>query len=883
MRKTAKYVGLFLLSMTVGIAFGQTSVTATITDPDTQVWNSGTFSAQLIPAAGTSGPFYFGGAVVTSPVKGTMNGSGVLSVSLDPNASITPAGTQWQFTLCPNASAPCQTAAPVTVVGSTQDLSTALSSGLKAVRFAATGVSSAYGYADGEVNPTPLPGGSYYNVTSSACRIWSGSAWGGCSGTSGGITALTKDVTATGPGSVTATVVGINGTLLSGLSTCLLKNTTGTGAPTCGTAGTDYTAATSGSVPLSGNGAGGTTAATAAGLATALGGTTQAGTVTSATTSLGATPGSTLPAGLTAYYDFSDGSGATIHDISGANFCSSAPCNITITNNSGTWQSPYGYLMDSTGASHGTFPSPVTFPQSFVALIRLDPYCLFIGSTHVTSPTAANYTCPAFNVSFNLKDIIGTASGTFASYARMTVPTTVTSPDYVSAGTYSVSTQATNSGAANPGTRQTFSGYQCVAVSQGNFTTSTGTDAMYAYQSNGGGGLIGGPLSLTATGTRSYNTSGALSLYWSTEEGFNTEGIQFATWYGLAMAATTQWTQQQVAQACGYMFAKLQASGTPTSNQNVNALNTLNGTIFSVGDSQSADPGNASVTTWPYLFSTAPAVTGTWNYYTTAQFSLLAQADVGRIQQMVIPNFSTTGPNIVISMDGVNDLLTTAGNTTPAAVEAARVAQCNIVHGAGGKYISATLPDWGTTYSANLQTLAGLIRADTCADAVADVSENPFLGSTGAYQYATDFQQSSGPYHLTNAGQLLVSPIMNNAINALNGSTRSNPTQVTLASANYTMLAADNFVLITATGTGSPSLQDCTGYSGNIATKHIYNAGSATVTVGTQNSETITGTATIAAGTGATFTSIPNAYQTYNTNWGTPPTPGCHWIASPAY
>lgn len=55
-----------------------------------------------------------------------------------------------------------------------------------------------------------------------------------------GITALTGDVTASGTGSVAATVVRINGVALSGLTTGLLKNTTTTGVPTIAVAGTDY-------------------------------------------------------------------------------------------------------------------------------------------------------------------------------------------------------------------------------------------------------------------------------------------------------------------------------------------------------------------------------------------------------------------------------------------------------------------------------------------------------------------------------------------------------------------------------------------------------------------------------------------------------------------
>lgn len=46
-----------------------------------------------------------------------------------------------------------------------------------------------------------------------------------------GITALTGDVTASGSGSVAATVVGLNGTLLSSLQSGVMLNTFGTGAP----------------------------------------------------------------------------------------------------------------------------------------------------------------------------------------------------------------------------------------------------------------------------------------------------------------------------------------------------------------------------------------------------------------------------------------------------------------------------------------------------------------------------------------------------------------------------------------------------------------------------------------------------------------------------
>lgn len=67
-----------------------------------------------------------------------------------------------------------------------------------------------------------------------------GNATGCASISSGGITALTGDATASGSGSVAVTVVKINGTSLAGLTTGILKNTTITGVPSIAVAGTDY-------------------------------------------------------------------------------------------------------------------------------------------------------------------------------------------------------------------------------------------------------------------------------------------------------------------------------------------------------------------------------------------------------------------------------------------------------------------------------------------------------------------------------------------------------------------------------------------------------------------------------------------------------------------
>jgi hypothetical protein len=90
-------------------------------------------------------------------------------------------------------------------------------------------------------NGTNCPAGSYplgvdASGNAESCTVASG----------GSISALTGDVTASGSGSVAATVVKLNGVSLAGLATGLLKNTTTTGVPSIAASGTDYGPPTSG-------------------------------------------------------------------------------------------------------------------------------------------------------------------------------------------------------------------------------------------------------------------------------------------------------------------------------------------------------------------------------------------------------------------------------------------------------------------------------------------------------------------------------------------------------------------------------------------------------------------------------------------------------------
>jgi hypothetical protein len=195
MKRTIKralfVLGMLLLPLPL---FGQTTaVTATITDSDATAWANGTFTVTFVPNPTFSGQYQFNGAPMTTankgPYQGVMNGSGAMAVTLPDNSFIAPSGTQWLFRLCPNASAVCtQITLPVT--GASLNLTATFSAQVIPPRFAATGPGS-YGYSDVEINVIPVPGGSYYSVTSNCTRVWSGSSFS-CPVTGGTVTSFSS-------------------------------------------------------------------------------------------------------------------------------------------------------------------------------------------------------------------------------------------------------------------------------------------------------------------------------------------------------------------------------------------------------------------------------------------------------------------------------------------------------------------------------------------------------------------------------------------------------------------------------------------------------------------------------------------------------------------
>lgn len=211
MKNLSRTIGAFFIFMLLSFAASAqiTTVTATVVDSDTTIWANGLWTLQFLPNPSyPSLAQYNINGVPLTPAQlkqtGTMNGSGVLSLTTPTSSTITPQGSSWSLTTCPLATAPCGSYS-FSTVGGTQNISSGVNASITAPRFNA--IAGAFGYIDLEAILTVPVGGTYYNVTSSCQRFWSGAAWS-CPTGSGTFNTLTGDASSTATGGAT-TVQGL--------------------------------------------------------------------------------------------------------------------------------------------------------------------------------------------------------------------------------------------------------------------------------------------------------------------------------------------------------------------------------------------------------------------------------------------------------------------------------------------------------------------------------------------------------------------------------------------------------------------------------------------------------------------------------------------------
>jgi hypothetical protein len=166
---------LALLALLLSVyAFGQsTTVSGNITDsPDGQAWFGGTYSFvfRVSPSNPTGQYFWNGVPFSTSQtIAGALDGSANYSVSIPSNTSITPAGSTWDLTVCPLATASCFTVQSISITGATQTVSPVPPS----IRInMGSPPPNTRAYTDTEMVNGAL-GQQYFNVTQAALRVCS--------------------------------------------------------------------------------------------------------------------------------------------------------------------------------------------------------------------------------------------------------------------------------------------------------------------------------------------------------------------------------------------------------------------------------------------------------------------------------------------------------------------------------------------------------------------------------------------------------------------------------------------------------------------------------------------------------------------------------------
>lgn len=177
-----------ILFLFPAIAMAQSTTVSTtgVVDTDGFTWASGTYSIQFYPSPSwpSINSYTWQGAPLTGHTlfNGPLNGSGAFSQSIPSNSAISPSGSQWTFTICPNATSGCF-ATNISVNGSTLNVTAQLNASAKGPRFPSN--PHAFGYDPVEVTPIPQPGAVFFNNTTGQAEQWNGTIWAPLTGGAG--------------------------------------------------------------------------------------------------------------------------------------------------------------------------------------------------------------------------------------------------------------------------------------------------------------------------------------------------------------------------------------------------------------------------------------------------------------------------------------------------------------------------------------------------------------------------------------------------------------------------------------------------------------------------------------------------------------------------
>jgi hypothetical protein len=160
-------------------ALGQsTAVTVTAQDPNGQVFAGGTVSYTFVPAPNFSGVSQWQNAPLPiqylTPTTVTLDGTGTATFTIPTSTTIAPAGSQWMYVVCPQATVSCTTI-NIATVGVTQNISSPVNAAIVGIKIPTSYMPLAY--QDSEIQTQIRTGSLYYNTTLQIPKYYDGAAW----------------------------------------------------------------------------------------------------------------------------------------------------------------------------------------------------------------------------------------------------------------------------------------------------------------------------------------------------------------------------------------------------------------------------------------------------------------------------------------------------------------------------------------------------------------------------------------------------------------------------------------------------------------------------------------------------------------------------------
>ncbi len=373
----------------------------------------------------------------------------------------------------------------------------------------------------------------------------------------------------------------------------------------------------------------------------------------------------------------------------------------------------------------------------------------------------------------------------------------------------------------------------------------------------------------THTVTGAPQTSGSLFLGSSDTDIFTSSGL-VGTMYRFAAFSSGTLTAAQIMQISNQITSDVAGRGVPVAPM---ASPKGSPTLNCIGDSITAGyPSNTPFCSLLSLNNQPSYSIVNWGIV-----GVTAQAVAGSESNRVAPTCANTaGPSNALIFLGTNDLL--LQNQTPASVLASINSEVQTLKMAGCHVFLGTMlsrtgnTSAGTSFDAAKDVYDGLILTNAKmlgADGLVDFAANPLLGADGANSNRTYF--GADGVHPTQAGQQFLANAASNALNYYYGYSEVNPHVVT--SLPYSMAAGDGEVSLSGlTDAGMLTLPDCTGQSGAVYRINNPQSGFAVTVVPLNGSELING---LALGTGVPVPAngtlmlrdVPNA-KTVS---------GCHW------